>query len=299
MASENVVLPEAEFDAFQRFCRDKGFDLSYYGPEIDGGKVGVYQSAGSKVIKVKRRRFSSVGVSYDVAEWQQEEWSTVLPRLKDEFFQTGRGDKMASTTKPQPSGLGDVSRQLADQLKTVFVATLLTLWTATLTLGENVPVSRGAWWPWAIASAFVFLWVVWRREKISWPKLKWAFPFVAAALMWAMYFIGGLSYPAGLFKGIAAFLFAWAVLLLVALLIVMTWRLKEGKVGRIIGWIVKFGGAASFPLSLLVLMSGIVMGWARLENAGMRGWWMTSILILGMIIFVVVAFVFLRREKDS
>jgi hypothetical protein len=33
--------------------------------------------------------------------------------------------------------------------------------------------------------------------------------------------------------------------------------------------------------------------------AGMKGWRMTPILILGMIIFVVVAFVPLRREKDS
>lgn len=69
MASENVVLSEAEFDTFQRFCRSKGFDLSYYGPEIDGGEVGPYQFDSPKVIKVKRRRFSSGGVPYDVAEW--------------------------------------------------------------------------------------------------------------------------------------------------------------------------------------------------------------------------------------
>lgn len=87
--SENVVLSEAEFDAFQRFCRGKGFDLCYYGPEIDGGKVGDYQFDGLKVIKVKRRRFSSAGIPYDVAEWQKKEWDAALPRLKDEFFMGG------------------------------------------------------------------------------------------------------------------------------------------------------------------------------------------------------------------
>jgi hypothetical protein len=94
MTSENLVLPEVEFSAFQRFCRDKGFDLSYYGPEINGGEFGTYQSDSPRVIKIKRRRFSSVGVPYGVAEWQQVEWSITLPRLKDEFFKGGR-PKMA------------------------------------------------------------------------------------------------------------------------------------------------------------------------------------------------------------
>lgn len=226
------------------------------------------------------------------------EWSTALPRLKDEFFKR-RGSKMKDVAKPQANRSGDVSRQLADQLKTVFVAALLTLWTAMLTLDANAPVSRGAWWPWAIASAFVFLWMVWRRKKIRWPKLRWAFPFVASALLWVMYFIGGLPYPAGLFKGIAAFLFAWTLLLLAGLVVVMTRGLKEGKLDRIIGRVVTWGGVASWSLSLLVLITGVILGWARLENAGMNGWWMTPILILGTVIFIVVACVIPRREKDS
>jgi hypothetical protein len=89
MTSENVVLTEAEFDAFQRFCQGKGFDLCYYGPEIDGREVSAYQSGRHKVIKVKRRRFSSVGIPYDVAEWQQKEWDDALPLLKDEFIKGG------------------------------------------------------------------------------------------------------------------------------------------------------------------------------------------------------------------
>lgn len=301
MASENLVLSEVEFIEFQRFCRSKGFDLCYFGSEISGSRANIesHRFGGPRVVKLKNLRFTSEGTPYDVAEWQQKEWSAALPRLRDEFFETGRGAKMANLTEPKTSGLGDARGQLADQLKTVFVAALLTLWTATLAPGANAPVSRGAWWPWAIASAFVFLWMVWRREKTRWPKFKWVFPFMAVDLLWAMYFIGGLSFPAGAFKGVAASLFAWAVLLLVALLIVMTWRLKEGKVDGVIGWIVKWGGAASFPLSLLVLMAGIVMGWARLENAGMRGCWITSILILGMIIFIVIAFAPLRQDKDS
>jgi len=104
------------------------------------------------------------------------------------------------------------------------------------------------------------------------------------------------------FKGIAAVLFGWSILVLLIMLVVMTWNPKQEKLNRIIGWIVTRGGAAAFPLSLLVLISGIIMGFARLENAGMKGWWMTSILIVGVIIFIVVAvvaFTPLRREKDS
>ncbi len=84
---ENLVLIESEFDEFQRFCRQKGFDLSYYSPEISGSKKDIeyHQFENSKVIKLIRGWINFRGVPYDVAEWQRGKWADALPQLKDEF----------------------------------------------------------------------------------------------------------------------------------------------------------------------------------------------------------------------
>ena len=89
--AQNLLLSEAEFDEFRQYCRGKGFDLSYFGPDISGSKEEIerYQFDGPKVIKLKRRRFSFSGTPYDVAEWQQRKWLTSLPALRDEFFKRG------------------------------------------------------------------------------------------------------------------------------------------------------------------------------------------------------------------
>ena len=87
----NLVLSEAEFGEFKQYCREKGFDLSYFGPDISGSKEEVerYQFDGPKVIKLKRHRFSFSGTPYDVAEWQQQKWLASLPELRDEFSKRG------------------------------------------------------------------------------------------------------------------------------------------------------------------------------------------------------------------
>jgi len=89
--AQNLVLSEAEFDEFRQYYRGKGFDLSYFSPDISGSKEEIerYQFDGAKVIKLKRRRFSFSGTPYDVAEWQQQKWLTSLPGLQDEFFKRG------------------------------------------------------------------------------------------------------------------------------------------------------------------------------------------------------------------
>ena len=69
--AKNLVLSEAEFDEFKQYCHEKGFDLSYFGPDISGSKEEIerYQFDGPKVIKVKRRRFSfRVSLSLDVQQ---------------------------------------------------------------------------------------------------------------------------------------------------------------------------------------------------------------------------------------
>ena len=93
--AKNLLLSEAEFVDFQRYCREKGFDLSYFSGEISGSKEEIerHQFDRPKVIKFKRQRFSSKGIPYDVAEWQREKWSATLSRLTDEFFESSRGER--------------------------------------------------------------------------------------------------------------------------------------------------------------------------------------------------------------
>jgi hypothetical protein len=86
----NLVLSEAEFDEFKQYCREKGFDLSYFGPEILGSKEEIeHRFSRPQVIKLRKRRFTFQGIPYDVAEWQQQKWLTSLPGLRDEFFKKG------------------------------------------------------------------------------------------------------------------------------------------------------------------------------------------------------------------
>jgi len=87
----NLVLSKVEFVDFKQCCREKGFDLSYFGPDISGSKEEIerYQFDGLQVIKLKRHRFSFSGTPYDVAEWQQQKWLTSLPELRDEFSKRG------------------------------------------------------------------------------------------------------------------------------------------------------------------------------------------------------------------
>jgi len=89
--AKNLVLSEAEFDEFKQYCHEKGFDLSYFGPEILGSKEEIehYQFSRPQVIKLRKRRFTFQGIPYDVAEWQQERWDSSLPQIQDEFFKKG------------------------------------------------------------------------------------------------------------------------------------------------------------------------------------------------------------------
>ena len=106
--AKTLVLSEAEFDEFKQYCHEKGFDLSYFGPEILGskGEIESYQFDSPKVIKLKRRRFSFSGTPYGVAEWQQQKWLTSLPRLLDEFFK--RGNKLTKANSFERSFKNDV-----------------------------------------------------------------------------------------------------------------------------------------------------------------------------------------------
>jgi hypothetical protein len=89
--AKNLILSEAEFDKFKQYCYEKGFDLAYFGPEIQGSKEEIehYQFSRPKVIKLRKRRFSFQGIPYDVAVWQEERWGNSLAQMQDVFFKKG------------------------------------------------------------------------------------------------------------------------------------------------------------------------------------------------------------------
>jgi hypothetical protein len=174
-------------------------------------------------------------------------------------------------------------RQLADQLHPVFIAGLILLYVTTLKL---VPVGRGPWLPWLVASVLLFLWVVYNRNKVPWPKLRWVFPFAVVALLWLMYLLSGVSLPVVFIQGLAIFVLVWAVFLVVALLRVMICRRTEGKSDKVIRHFDRWGESVYWQIANFVLLSSILLGWTRLWNAGMRGWWIDALLYLGIIVFI-------------
>ncbi len=86
--TENLVLPENEFTEFKQYCRERGFDLSYFSGEISGskGEIEQHQFDSPQVIKLTKHRFTFRGVPYTVAEWQQEKWRSCFPEIREEFF---------------------------------------------------------------------------------------------------------------------------------------------------------------------------------------------------------------------
>lgn len=88
MQAKNLVLSEEQFDKFQKYCKEKGFDLSYFS---DLGSMGMkelenYQlEKAPRVAKLQKRRFGSKCKIYDVAEWERKDWSNTFPVLYEEF----------------------------------------------------------------------------------------------------------------------------------------------------------------------------------------------------------------------
>lgn len=200
--------------------------------------------------------------------------------------------KTRGTTEPIANKSGFMSRQLADQIKTVFVVGLLCLWLATLKSGVNVPAKREAWWHFVILSVFaLLLWLFWGRKKVRSPRLWWGLLCVMVGFVWLTYWISGISFPTGFFIVLAIGLFIWAVVLFLALVLIMARWEAEGKLGKAITWVVRQGDNVYWPLSLLALLTSVLMGWTRLWDAGARGWWMDPLLYLGLLMAIVVALV--------
>jgi hypothetical protein len=193
-------------------------------------------------------------------------------------------------TEPLANKSGVIGRQLADQLKTVFVVALLSLWLVMLNSRVTTTPKRLEWWPLVILSVLApILYLFWRRKRVHGFRL-WLPPCVVVVFIWIAYWISGVSLPAGLFIGLAIGLLAWAVVLFLALILIMTRWGSKGKLGKVIMWGAEWGEYIYWPLSFLVLLTSVLLGWIRLWDAGMRGWWMDPLLVLGVLMAVVVAF---------
>ncbi len=179
MTSENIVLPEAEFCEFKRFYRRCGFDLCYFSPEIAGSKENIerHQFDNPKVIKLIGHQLGSIGISYDVAEYEQKSFRAALPELMNEFLKC-KG--LVGALDSKPDQLDEAARRRKWTESWVFFRSAATSMSAGILL-VLVP-SAGAVLPFVgfllflFSLAFLFAeWIrlyvaKWRnsREKILW-----------------------------------------------------------------------------------------------------------------------------------
>lgn len=182
---------------------------------------------------------------------------------------------------------GVTSRQLADQLKTVFVALLVSIYATVLMSGTNVPLQREPWWHFVIVSVVVPpIWWFMGRKKLSkgwwWGSLCFVLGYV-----WFLYWISGIRLPTLFFIIFVIFLLGWTLLDLFALVLKIHRPWKEGKMSRVIAPIVKRLDSVSWPLGVFVLTTSVLLGLMRLMEPGMIGFCMDALLILGMIVIIV------------
>jgi len=212
-------------------------------------------------------------------------------------------DKTRGITEP-PANKSRLMRQLANQLTTVFIVALLCLWLAATRSEVIVHVERPVWWYFVILSACaLFLWLFVGRKRTITPRRRWGFFCVALGFIWSYYGISWISFGSGFFKWLAIFLLIWMAFLLLTLGLITTRRGIEGKLGKAITWVVMQGDYFYWPLSVLVVFASIFLGWKMLWDTGMRGWWMTPLLCLGILLFFVVWLVYLftnhsRSNRD-
>lgn len=191
-----------------------------------------------------------------------------------------------------------ISGQLTDQLKTVFIVALLSLWLATLNSKLTATPKRLEWWPLVILSILApLIYVLWARKRVHGFRL-WLPPCVMVVFIWIAYLISGIQLPAGLFVGLAIGLLVWAVVLFLALILIMTRWGSEGKLGNAIMRGAEWGEYIYWPLSFLALLTSVLLGWFTLWDADMRGWWMDPLLVLGVLMAVVVAFTSLGKIQQ-
>ena len=195
-----------------------------------------------------------------------------------------------------------VIRQLVDQLKTAFILGLLVFWLSSLKATHG---TREEWWVVVILGVAVFvIWLVWlwkkgRRAPKWWQPLRMLIVIEGVVGFW--YWISGVPNNVTFLFVIGCVLLLWAVLLLLALVLVMVKRVTRGGLGNAISKFAEQGESANGVLSVALLASSIVLGWSRLWSAGHRGLWMTALLYIGIAVLFIVASapLFSRAEGNS
>jgi small-conductance mechanosensitive channel len=122
------------------------------------------------------------------------------------------------------------------------------------------------------------------RKKLSrgwwWGSLCFVLGYV-----WFLYWISGIRLTL-FFMIFVFFLLGWTLLDLFALVLKMRRRWKEGKTSRVIELIVKRLDFLAWLLGLFVLITGVWLGWMRLMELGVMGFWMDALLILGVLVII-------------
>ncbi len=192
--------------------------------------------------------------------------------------------KIATKTLPNESAFK--LRQLAEQLKTVFVALLVSILSTQLMSGVNLPLKREPWWHFVIVSVVaVLIWWFLGRKKI--PRGRWWGSLCGViAYVWFLYYISGTSFPVGVLWLFASVLFLWTLFDLFAIVLITRSSWEEGKIGKCTALGVEKLDSVSLPLGLFVLVTSVFLGWLRLLNAGLRGWLMNGLLVMGIIVMI-------------
>lgn len=91
--SEKILILEEEFERFRKYCKEKGFGLSYkIGENIKLSRFSSdkntnkelereAENRNSKVVRRQNRKASF----YDVAEYEKEKWDNAFEEIYQEF----------------------------------------------------------------------------------------------------------------------------------------------------------------------------------------------------------------------
>ncbi len=93
MPEKILILEEQEFERFRKYCKGKGFDLSYRrGDDIKISRFSSNENIkrelekeaekrGTKIVRLENRR----AVLYDVAIYEEERWNESYQKIYEEF----------------------------------------------------------------------------------------------------------------------------------------------------------------------------------------------------------------------
>lgn len=183
------------------------------------------------------------------------------------------------STKPE------LLKQFADHLMTVFTVGLVCLWLFTTRVEISVDIQRKPWWHYLILSVFVcLLWFFWARKKIKKKILRLSLPIFLIGFVWILYWISGLVFPKEFFLFVTSILFAWSIMLIIALLLSVT---SWNKLSRVITKGAIWENNSYWPIPMIGFF-GIFQGWKELWDIGMRDWWMDPLLYLAFLVFIIV-----------